>query len=426
MSISEARDVTDDRSLHGDCFPRIEALHATAHRMVFAFAGAGSEALHLLHAVAGSSRTVLGACDLYHPTALRDALVEGLTVTAPTRRDRAEGRVVANGGAVRTEVADRLASAAHARALEIVRDDDPPGPVFGVGLTATLITDRPKRGDHRFHLSVADALGVRRVAVTLAKGARTRKEEEAQVTGWTLAATGEAAGLLGWATPPTVPGDLVVTSATPSEAYRQFLDTPSSVAVLDRDGRLTVVDARARSRSGARLPSALVSGSFHPMHEGHRRLARAAEAFLGVPVGYEMSLDNAEKASLDAEGAWQRSAQAHGDRAIVLTHDPLFVDKSERLPGTTWVVGVDTARRILERRFYESDAEMAASMARIRERGSRFLVAGRDVGGEYSVLSDLSIPAHCVDLFIELPHFRDDSSSTKVRATWPRRGDQNV
>ena len=80
-------------------------------------------------------------------------------------------------------------------------------------------------------------------------------------------------------------------------------------------------------------PPALVSGSFHPMHDGHRRLAAAAEAHLGRPAWFEMSLGNAEKAEIRAEEAWARAAQAYGERGLVLTHAPLFSVKAELMPG---------------------------------------------------------------------------------------------
>lgn len=420
MPSGDRRDAASSEPSTSEWTSRIAALHAAPHRLVFAFAGAGAETLHLLHAVPGSSRTVLEAHDLYHPASLRDALVDGVGRGSVADEHRTEGVALPSaGGAVRPEVASRLAWLAHARASAVVQGDDRAGPVLGVGLTATLVTDRSKRGDHRFHLSVVDGLGERHVAVTLEKGRRDRAGEERVVTGWTLAVTGEASGSFGWPSPVLAPGDRVDVGATPRRMFRSFLDDATSVALVDVDGRLSVVDGAGGWQGGDRPPAVLVSGSFHPMHDGHRALATAAERFLGSPTGYEMSLDNADKASIDARGAWQRAAQANGDRPMVLTHDALFVDKSERLPGTTWVVGVDTARRILESRFHASEEQFRTSMERIRAAGGKFLVAGRDVDGQYRVVNDLQIPTNYQDLFVALPDFRNDSSSTRVRATWP-------
>jgi hypothetical protein len=43
----------------------ITTIHATPQKIVFEFAGAGSQALTWLHAVGGSSRTILEATDRY-------------------------------------------------------------------------------------------------------------------------------------------------------------------------------------------------------------------------------------------------------------------------------------------------------------------------------------------------------------------------
>ena len=89
---------------------RVERLHATPHRTVFAFAGAGSRVLAWLHAVGGSSRTVLEAHDHYHPASLREAL------------GREPDPAVSPG------VAIDLARRSHARALRLVVADTAPTP----------------------------------------------------------------------------------------------------------------------------------------------------------------------------------------------------------------------------------------------------------------------------------------------------------
>ena len=376
---------------------RVERLHATPHRTVFAFAGAGSRALAWLHAVGGSSRTVLEAHDHYHAASLREAL----------------GREP--DPAVSPEVAIDLARRSHARALRLVASDAVPGPVFGLGLTATIATDRVKRGEHRAEIASADGLGVRRVGIELAKGVRDRADEEGILGRWLLQLAAEASGLQGWAEPELGPDDELQSAFVPSPVFAAFVDDPEAVLWIDADGR-------PGGREGAEAPPALVSGSFHPMYAGHRRLAEAAEALLGRPVAFEMALSNAEKDPVTPAAARTRAAQAYGVRSIVLTHAPLFADKAERLPGVTFVVGADTARRVLEPRFYGGAAELTRAFERIREAGARFLVAGRAGEEGFRTLSDLGVPATFEDLFEPLPAFRVDLSSTELRAAWPEDG----
>ena len=383
-------------------------LHATPHRTVFAFAGAGSLALAWLHAVGGSSRTLLEATDHYHPASLAGALAG-----APEGEGDGVGDGVGVGdGAVSADVAHALARRAADRADVLTAGDDPPGPRFGMGLTATIATDRPKRGEHRAFLAAADALGVATTALRFAKGARDRAGEEAMIARWVAYQAGRQAGVLGEAPPAHREDDDVATTFTPSAAYAAFLQDGDATLLLDVDGR----------PSDAPPPPVLVSGSFHPMHQGHRDLAAAAEAHLGLPAAYELPLVNADKAPMDPGDARVRAAQAYGDRPIVLGHAALFSDKAEAWPGTTFVLGADTARRVLEPRFYGGPDALRAALERVRAADGRFLVAGRAGDGGFRTLDDLAVPGDLRDLFAPLPNFRVDLSSTAVRAGWPLDG----
>ncbi len=379
-----------------DPLDEVARLHATPHRTVYAFAGAGSQALAWLHAVGGSSRTVLEAHDHYHPASLAEAL------------DGAPAKAVA------PEVARTLAQRGFARARALVAhdDDDRPGPTFGLGLTATIATDRTKRGEHRLELATVDALGAHGVSVVLSKGARDRAGEEELAGRWLLKLAAEACGLLGWPDPDLREDEPASTAFAPAPVFAGFLGDPGQVLALGRDGLPTEPPPAA-------APVALVSGSFHPMHEGHRRLAEAAEAHLGRAAWFELALENAEKDAMAPIAARRRAAQAYGVREIVLTHAPLFADKAERLPGSVFVVGVDTAHRVLEPRFYGGERGLRSALARIRAAGARFLVAGRTGEDGFRTLGDLPVPADLADLFEPLPAFRVDLSSTELRSDWP-------
>lgn len=379
----------------------VERLHATPHRATYAFAGAGSLALHWLHAVGGSSRTILEATDHYHARSLAEAL----------------------GGepekSVSAVVASTLARRCLVRARALVAEDEPPGPTIGLGLTATIATDRRKRGQHRIEIAAADELGIRSVGVTLEKGARDRAGEEALAGRWLLSLAAAASGLLGVPDPALRPSEAARSHYRPVGAFASFLADDDRILSIDADGR-------PHEGPPAGPAPALVSGSFHPMHAGHRGLAEAAEAHLGRPAWFETSLGNADKDSIDAGAVAARAAQAYGQRGVVLSHEPLFSGKAERMPGAVFVLGVDTARRVLEPRFYEGPEGLEQAMERIRAAGSRFLVAGRAGPDGYRTLDDLTVPPRFDDLFEALPAFRVDLSSTELRARWPDEDDDAV
>jgi hypothetical protein len=105
---------------------------------------------------------------------------------------------------------------------------------------------------------------------------------------------------------------------------------------------------------------------------------------------------------------------------------PTFAEKAAALPGMTFIVGVDTAERIMEPRYYgQSEAALRAALAAIRAHGCRFLVAGRKIGDRFRTLADLAVAADFADLFREIPaaSFRADVSSTELRKGKERPGE---
>ena len=164
-------------------------------------------------------------------------------------------------------------------------------------------------------------------------------------------------------------------------------------------------------------PKGILSGSFDPLHEGHVALQSAAEAVLDGPVCFEMTLTNADKPPLDPPTVVRRFGEL-GRYPLVLTNAPTFADKARLFPDSTFVVGFDTAVRILHVRFYGGCADlMRASLETIRKAGCCFLVAGRLLGKRFETLRDLALPTEFEDLFRELPEedFRADVSSTALR-----------
>jgi len=164
-------------------------------------------------------------------------------------------------------------------------------------------------------------------------------------------------------------------------------------------------------------PTGLVCGAFHPLHFGHEQLRLAAERILLGPVYYEISLLNVDKPPLDFLSLERRRAQFTG-QPLALTAAATFAEKASVLPGLTFVVGIDTAERIVDPRYYgASDPAVRKALAQIRDAGCRFLVAGRMMGDSFRTLSDARVPAEFAALFEEIPasEFRVDVSSTQLR-----------
>ena len=170
----------------------------------------------------------------------------------------------------------------------------------------------------------------------------------------------------------------------------------------------------------APTPRFLLPGSFNPLHDGHRGMFEAATRRLGPGGAFELSVTNAEKPPLGDDEIERRAAAFAGYQPLWLTRAPTFVEKARLFPGAVFVVGADTAARIVQPRFYDDSAErMWLALEEIRSAGCRFLVAGRVDGGRFIDRDALGLREEVTDLFeaIEEAEFRADVSSTMLRSS---------
>lgn len=172
-------DATTD--LPADVRALVERIHGTPTVAVVAVSGAGAAALAWLLAVAGASRTVLEGRVPY----ARSAFAEWLG------GEPAEF--------VSREAATAMARAARARAMALQQLDHADAPAVGLACTATIATDRAKRGDHRCWIGLASSAGVATYGLVLEKGARDRNGEEAVVSRLAIHALAIGCGLDGFA-----------------------------------------------------------------------------------------------------------------------------------------------------------------------------------------------------------------------------------
>lgn len=367
----------------------IQAIHDSPPRTVFAAAGAGSAALADLLGVPGASRTLLEALIPY----AADSFDEFLGV----RPDQ-----YVAGDTARRMAGRALARARHLRELET-------WPLIGLGCTATIVTDRPKKGDHRAHVATWTPSELRAYSLHLEKGARDRAGEEALVSALLLNALAEASGVAGRLPLSLRSGD------------RLASETVSFAPVAEQlyQDQLPFFGITPEGQTTTEPPGALLSGAFNPLHAGHTGLAETAGALLGVPVAFELSAVNADKPRLEPAAVLDRLSQFAGRWPAYAANAPTFNLKSRLYPGATFVIGFDTAARVIQPRYYgDSEAAMRAALAEIRDRGNRFLVAGRVEDGAFRELPELAIPQGFEDLFQAIPArlFRHDMSSTAIRA----------
>jgi hypothetical protein len=367
----------------------IERIHDSIHKLVLEFAGAASQALFWLHAVPGSSRTILEATDRYVAQSLAELL------GGPPMQ------------AVSHDTAIAMAAAAYRRAMRLT-DGAETG--FGVGCTAALVTDRERRGADRCWIATRDRAGVRVHGLEMVKNARDRAGEEQLVSMLLLHAIALACGLEGGVPLPLLDGEQVQSEAlTDPDPVALLLAGTAGSVVIEPDGSCA---------ADAPVSGVLLSGSFNPLHVGHEQLAHAAGELLGLPASFELPVVNADKPPLGYAEIERRLDQFAGRYRIVLSREPLFVGKAALFPGCVFAIGYDTAARLVDPHYYGGPAGRDAALATIRSQGCRFVVAGRVDDGVFRTLAEIALPAGFEDLFIELPEsaFRNDLSSSAIRS----------
>ena len=376
--------------MHTDTVQRI---HDSETMAVVSVAGAGTAAISWLLGVAGASRTVLEIIVPYASSSLTE-----FVGSEPEQF-------------VSEETAVSMAKSAYRRALHLREDTSP---VTGIACTATIATDRAKRGDHRCHVAAWNGTGFTTYNLTFMKGLRDREGEDEIASMLALRALAESAG---------VPFDMKLPLEPSEEALKSSKSYDDAVdALMSEHVEKAIIHQDGRASADEPFRGGVLSGSFNPLHEGHVELAEVASRLLEKPVAYELSVANVDKPPLSHDEVKRRVAQFSGRGSVVLTRVPVFYEKSILLPGCTFIIGVDTAIRLFDPRYYgDSQTRMFLAMEQMMQHRCSFLVAGRIKGDRFLTLSDVRIPEGFERMFEAIPEsaFRSDISSTQIRKTHP-------
>jgi len=370
----------------------ISQLHASGCKAALAITGGGSGAVGELLRIPGGSRLLIEAQVPYDTLALATFL--GF---APAQ-------------ACSADTAIAMARRARARAVRLV----PAGTkLVGLGATAALVSDRPRKGEHRFHIAFANSARIAHCTGILAKGRRDRAGEEDLVSRAIILWLAQACGISAPSPRSLLDADehFVEAGVATLDTIDQLLAGEVNRVTAQPDGQMTL--------SAPPYP-VLLPGSFNPMHAGHVLLARVAEELRQQPLAFEISVTNVDKPPLAADTVRHRLAQFAWKSPVELTRAPTFVEKSRLFPGTTFVIGADTAERLVQPKYYGDDeARMHVALEEIGSSGASFLVAVRsDAAGRLRGLIDIPVPQRFADLFTQIPEdrFRLDTSSSEIRA----------
>ena len=367
----------------------LNQIYQTNAKAVITTAGGGASAIAWIQSVPGSSRTFLKGAVPYHPDTLETSL--------GFQPDQS----------VSEEVALVLAEQSYNEAYSLTKSDTNS---IGIGCTATLATDRPKRGEHRCHVAVMTAHRAEVHTLVLAKDLRNRSEEETIVSRLVTKTLAEGAGLQPHLSLLIDDGERLATKILePISGWDEFVNGDDPVLAIPTNGD---------TFTGVPPVRGVLSGSFNPLHQGHIGMANIGHQILNEDVVYELPIINADKPALTELQIRLRASQFAGWATLILTKAPTFSEKAGILPQSTFIVGIDTVSRIVEPRFYGGTLEgLNKALSEFQEQGCHFLVAGRQDGNDFITLSDVNIPVFAQDLFEQIPEesFRSDLSSTQIR-----------
>lgn len=367
---------------------QITQLHGGRTKAVISLTGGGVQVLSWLLGIPGASRTILEAVLPYS-----DRSLSAYLGYEPERM-------------VTPAVAMDMARTAYQRGLGLSENNDF---LVGVGSSAAIVTDREKKGAHRCFTVAWTNESTTQYSVTLTKGIRDRQGEDELVSKVILQSLVETDCV-------SFNIDIGLNAGEKVEIERR--EHPALIGkLLTGQIETLTVCPDGRMIANESLKGGVLSGSFDPLHKGHESLSDLAEQILQIPVVFELSVSNVDKASLVPSVLGTRVAQFRGKHTVVLTNAPKFNEKAVLFPDCTFVIGLDTATRLLDPVYYDGDVGVATSLQRIKNSGCRFLVAGRFHEGAFRTLEDIRVPTEYLDIFTSLSEaeFRDDASSSAMR-----------
>lgn len=437
----------------------IHRLHASEKQVVIATTGGGTLAISDLLSRPGASRTVLEAYVPYSEKSLSRLLCQSVVQSCSERTARQIAMSCFNRGIENAELknpvetrpafndiqeTDRRRRFSDFGVIDYFgqtdisvsnmsyRDKPWVKNLIGLGCTASLASDRPKKGEHRFHLAIQTCDHTSVFSLILQKGARTREEEERLLADFILKYLAEAADLKVEFPIPLLPGEEIRSHRTIAEEAWIELIVGNAAAVLCLGGKqIHIVKV---SEVGAPLISAerpispeaefmqnIFAGSFAPIHQGHVRMIEIAKQKLFGKIALEITVRNVDKAPLDyieIEKRLRGIEDALPEQAVWLSRTVRFIDKSRLFRNATFLVGADTLQRIGDAAYYGNNHSVLMGVLRtITYSGCRFLVFARPYNGKIESLRILSIPDMLRSLSEEVPEeeFCDDISSSAIR-----------
>ena len=376
--------------MNSDLEYSITRIHNSKTKLVMSVSGVGSQSINWLLSVPGASKTLIEATIPYSNESLNRYIGE-----VPRQY-------------VSKTTALSMAKAAYIQGVEYGNHEID---IIGVSCTGAISTNRKRRGDNQAFIGLWGPRLKYAAHLILEKGERNRVEEEELVSSLIVQCVEEK--LLGNS---VLNVDLNKLESVSVDETEFSSDLDSLV-----NGHISSITSMGTNLVGLdkSFKGGILSGSFNPIHQGHIELSKLASDILGAPVAFEISVTNVDKPPLQADEIKKRVSQFERSETVILTCAPLFAEKSGIFQNSTFIIGNDTALRLVDPKYYDNDVQnMYTSLQKVKDNKCDFLVAGRLQNSEFKTISDMAIPEAFISLFQGIPEsqFRMDLSSTELRS----------
>ena len=357
----------------------INQIHNSSYRFVIVSSGGGTNAISEILKVPGASTSVLEAYVPYAKESLDYYLLK-----QPDHYCSMDTTL-------------SMAAKAYSAAKKIDPTNHPKN-LLGIAVTASLATNYPKKGEHKFFIAIQTHKYSKSFAYSFVKGELSRESEEEVVTNYVIKSLAEACNI-----------KTELLSETKSLKIKTVLAKKNWIKLV---GNEINFDA-----SSSRIPELIFPGSFNPFHSGHNEMSKLAQSKTGLGLVYEICIQNADKPPLSYHEIERTLSQFDGHQDWVLTKAGKFSDKAALFPNSVFIIGADTLARILDEKFYLNRKDMMDQLDLFNSHNINFLVFGRKIKSHFIDLESVEIPGHIKSRFTGFGEevFRDDISSTFLR-----------
>lgn len=249
----------------------------------------------------------------------------------------------------------------------------------GLGITATVASEKEHRGDHRVHACIITDDKVLTYHYKLIKGVGEHRRYldggSCDDVGFYMLLDTLGVGINPEGTTAEAGFHMLHCEDATEKALARFMLRP----VFLMDGK-RYPNLDSLSKFG------LMPGAFNPPHEGHFGMADSFYKETNIRPVFEISAKTPHKEPLKVQDMLKRAKMLRGRDVIFTVGLPYYLDKAKAYPGKPFVVGADAMVRMLDPKWGMDITDMLYEFLSLK---TKFYVAERLINGKEVEAADI-------------------------------------